>query len=160
MPVSPGMILAILERCGVIPEALFIDGYEVGAGTVAAGWQNFITCIEMFFAAIALRYAFTYDVYQEKTSQAPGWHASHLSTFLSLHFCCCKEGLPGYFRGDGHGVMRLSGAAGDGRSRGSEQFCKDQLSSEARRVQKNRHLWYSMWHKNNSFEVKDKLIPF
>uniref|UniRef100_A0A4W4DN37 Transmembrane protein 184a n=2 Tax=Electrophorus electricus TaxID=8005 RepID=A0A4W4DN37_ELEEL len=66
-----GMILAILERCGVIPEALVIDSHEVGAGTVAAGWQNFITCIEMFFAAIALRYAFTYNVYQAKKSLAP-----------------------------------------------------------------------------------------
>ncbi|KAI5622714.1 transmembrane protein 184A, partial [Silurus asotus] len=66
-----GMVLAILERCGVIPEALVIDGQEVGAGTVAAGWQNFVNCIEMFFAAIALRYAFTYNVYQEKKSQAP-----------------------------------------------------------------------------------------
>ncbi|TNN68071.1 Transmembrane protein 184B [Liparis tanakae] len=61
-----GMLLAILERCEVIPNALFIDGQEVGAGTVAAGWQNFIICIEMFFAAIALRYAFTCTVYQEK----------------------------------------------------------------------------------------------
>uniref|UniRef100_A0A3B3C9G8 Transmembrane protein 184a n=1 Tax=Oryzias melastigma TaxID=30732 RepID=A0A3B3C9G8_ORYME len=61
-----GMVLAILERCSVIPNALFIDGHEVGAGTVAAGWQNFIICIEMFFAAIALRYAFTCTVYQEK----------------------------------------------------------------------------------------------
>ncbi|KAG9342989.1 hypothetical protein JZ751_015205 [Albula glossodonta] len=61
-----GMVLAILERCGVIPEALVIDGHEVGAGTVAAGWQNFIICIEMFFAAIALRYAFTCTVYQVK----------------------------------------------------------------------------------------------
>ena len=69
---STGMVLAILERCGVIPEALVIDGHEVGAGTVAAGWQNFITCIEMFFAAIALRYAFTCSVYQQKKSQAPG----------------------------------------------------------------------------------------
>ncbi|XP_030646549.1 transmembrane protein 184A [Chanos chanos] len=66
-----GMVLAILERCGVIPEALVIDGHEVGAGTVAAGWQNFIICIEMFFAAIALRYAFTYNVYQEKKNDAP-----------------------------------------------------------------------------------------
>ncbi|KAA0705458.1 Transmembrane protein 184A [Triplophysa tibetana] len=66
-----GMVLAILERCGVIPEALMIDGHKVGAGTVAAGWQNFIICIEMFFAAIALRYAFTSSVYQEKKSQAP-----------------------------------------------------------------------------------------
>lgn len=67
-----GMVLAILERCGVIPNALFIDGQEVGAGTVAAGWQNFIICIEMFFAAIALRYAFTCTVYQEKKSDVPG----------------------------------------------------------------------------------------
>ncbi|KAL0992823.1 hypothetical protein UPYG_G00099020 [Umbra pygmaea] len=68
-----GMVLAILERCGVIPNALFIDGQEVGAGTVAAGWQNFIICIEMFFAAIALRYAFTCTVYQEKNT-LPGPH--------------------------------------------------------------------------------------
>lgn len=66
------MVLAILERCGVIPNALFIDGQQVGAGTVAAGWQNFIICIEMFFAAIALRYAFTCTVYQEKKSEVPG----------------------------------------------------------------------------------------
>ena len=66
------MVLAILERCGVIPHALMIDGHEVGAGTVAAGWQNFITCIEMFFAAIALRYAFTDSVYQKKLNDAPG----------------------------------------------------------------------------------------
>ncbi|MFT7798811.1 transmembrane protein 184A-like isoform X2 [Arapaima gigas] len=66
-----GMVLAILERCGVIPEALVIDGHKVGAGTVAAGWQNFIICIEMFFAAIALRYAFTCTVYQEKDRKSP-----------------------------------------------------------------------------------------
>uniref|UniRef100_A0AAV2KJ10 Transmembrane protein 184A n=1 Tax=Knipowitschia caucasica TaxID=637954 RepID=A0AAV2KJ10_KNICA len=66
-----GMVLAILERCSVIPNALFIDGQEVGAGTVAAGWQNFIICIEMFFAAIALRYAFTCTVYQEKKNDVP-----------------------------------------------------------------------------------------
>lgn len=67
-----GMVLAILERCGVIPNALLIDGQEVGAGTVAAGWQNFIICIEMFFAAIALRYAFTCTVYQQEKNYVPG----------------------------------------------------------------------------------------
>ncbi|XP_026113524.1 transmembrane protein 184A-like [Carassius auratus] len=66
-----GMLLAILERCGVIPKALVIDGHEVGAGSVAAGWQNFIISIEMFFASIALRYAFTSSVYREKKSEAP-----------------------------------------------------------------------------------------
>ncbi|XP_063284989.1 transmembrane protein 184A isoform X2 [Pelobates fuscus] len=61
-----GMLLAILERCGVIPEVQIINNKTVGAGTVAAGCQNFIICIEMLFAAIALRYAFTCQVYREK----------------------------------------------------------------------------------------------
>ncbi|KAM9013525.1 transmembrane protein 184A isoform 1-T1 [Ara ararauna] len=61
-----GTLLAILEKCGVIPDVQIIDGKEVGAGTVAAGYQNFIICIEMFFASIALRYAFTCQVYREK----------------------------------------------------------------------------------------------
>ncbi|KAG7243562.1 hypothetical protein INR49_011119 [Caranx melampygus] len=50
---------------------LFFFATKVGAGTVAAGWQNFIICIEMFFAAIALRYAFTCTVYQEKKNEVP-----------------------------------------------------------------------------------------
>ncbi|KAK9393058.1 putative transmembrane protein [Crotalus adamanteus] len=65
-----GMLLAILEKCGVIPEVQIIDGKTVGAGTVAAGYQNFIICIEMLFASIALRYAFTCQVYQEKKESA------------------------------------------------------------------------------------------
>ncbi|XP_073411269.1 transmembrane protein 184A [Dendrobates tinctorius] len=65
-----GMLLAILERCGVIPEVQIIHGNTVGAGTVAAGYQNFIICVEMLFAAIALRYAFTCQVYQEKTENS------------------------------------------------------------------------------------------
>ncbi|XP_069503737.1 transmembrane protein 184A [Ambystoma mexicanum] len=66
-----GMLLAILERCGVIPEVQIINGNLVGAGTVAAGYQNFIICIEMLFAAITLRYAFTCQVYREKKENAP-----------------------------------------------------------------------------------------
>ncbi|XP_073504221.1 transmembrane protein 184A [Phyllobates terribilis] len=65
-----GMLLAILERCGAIPEVQIIHGNTVGAGTVAAGYQNFIICIEMLFAAIALRYAFTCQVYREKTENS------------------------------------------------------------------------------------------
>uniref|UniRef100_A0A8C0L8E6 Transmembrane protein 184A n=1 Tax=Canis lupus dingo TaxID=286419 RepID=A0A8C0L8E6_CANLU len=68
---SPGMLLAILEKCGVIPEVQVIDGSKVGAGTVAAGYQNFIICIEMLFASIALRYAFTCQVYAEKKENSP-----------------------------------------------------------------------------------------
>ncbi|KAM3827114.1 transmembrane protein 184A isoform 2-T7 [Vipera latastei] len=67
-----GLLLAILEKCGAIPEVQIIDGKAVGAGTVAAGYQNFIICIEMLFAAIALRYAFTCQVYREKKESATG----------------------------------------------------------------------------------------
>uniref|UniRef100_A0A8C3X291 Transmembrane protein 184A n=1 Tax=Catagonus wagneri TaxID=51154 RepID=A0A8C3X291_9CETA len=66
-----GLLLAILERCGVIPEAQVIGGSKVGAGTVAAGYQNFIICIEMLFASIALRCAFSCQVYAEKKEHSP-----------------------------------------------------------------------------------------
>ncbi|XP_061065266.1 transmembrane protein 184A isoform X2 [Eubalaena glacialis] len=66
-----GMLLAILERCGVLPEAQVIEGSRVGAGTVAAGYQNLAICIEMFFASVALRYAFTCQVYSEKKERSP-----------------------------------------------------------------------------------------
>ncbi|XP_045680662.1 transmembrane protein 184A isoform X2 [Phyllostomus hastatus] len=66
-----GVLLAILERCGAIPEVQEVDGSRVGAGTLAAGYQNFIICVEMLFAAIALRYAFPCQVYSEKKGSSP-----------------------------------------------------------------------------------------
>nr|XP_019603054.1 PREDICTED: transmembrane protein 184A isoform X3 [Rhinolophus sinicus] len=66
-----GVLLAILERCGVIPEVQVLDGSRLGAGTLAAGYQNFTICIEMLFASIALRYAFTCQVYSEKEDNSP-----------------------------------------------------------------------------------------
>ena len=36
---------------------------DLPKGAVSAGYQNFLICIEMFFAAIALRYAFPISVY-------------------------------------------------------------------------------------------------
>lgn len=52
------MILAILEKTAVLPALPYSN-----AGTVAAGIQNFLICIEMVAAAIALRYAFPYLLY-------------------------------------------------------------------------------------------------
>jgi len=54
-----GALLAILEKIGILRP--YTQDAEPGA--VAAGYQNFLICIEMFFAAIALRYAFPYDIY-------------------------------------------------------------------------------------------------
>ncbi|XP_061565022.1 transmembrane protein 184ba isoform X1 [Cololabis saira] len=66
-----GMLLAILEKCGAIPQ-INSPKVSVGEGTVAAGYQNFIICIEMFFAALALRHAFTYKVYMDKSLDSRG----------------------------------------------------------------------------------------
>lgn len=54
-----GALLGILEKIGVLKP------YTADAvpGAVAAGYQNFFLCIEMFFASVALRYAFPYEIY-------------------------------------------------------------------------------------------------
>ncbi|XP_043671878.1 transmembrane protein 184B isoform X1 [Vespula pensylvanica] len=58
-----GVLLAILEKANVISPVIDSLGQSTSAGTVSAGYQNFLICIEMLFAAIALRYAFPYQVY-------------------------------------------------------------------------------------------------
>ncbi|XP_033975844.1 transmembrane protein 184ba [Trematomus bernacchii] len=78
-----GMLLAILEKCGAIPQINSLE-VSVGEGTVAAGYQNFIICVEMFFAALALRHAFTYKVYMEKSLDSQGRRAPMKSISSSL----------------------------------------------------------------------------
>lgn len=78
-----GMLLAILEKCGAIPQ-ISSPEVSVGEGTVAAGYQNFIICIEMFFAALALRHAFTYTVYMDKRLDSLGRCAPMKSISSSL----------------------------------------------------------------------------
>ncbi|XP_077804385.1 transmembrane protein 184B isoform X1 [Macaca mulatta] len=83
MPPHPGMLLAILEKCGAIPK-IHSARVSVGEGTVAAGYQDFIICVEMFFAALALRHAFTYKVYADKRLDAQGRCAPMKSISSSL----------------------------------------------------------------------------
>lgn len=52
----------MLEKGGVISSIVDSAGNSTNAGTVSAGYQNFFICIEMLFAAVALRYAFPYQV--------------------------------------------------------------------------------------------------
>jgi len=59
-----GFLLAMLEKMELITPITSDDGVtQTKSGTVSAGYQNFLICIEMFFAAIALRYAFPISVY-------------------------------------------------------------------------------------------------
>lgn len=61
--VISGVALAILEKAEVISPIIDENGIPTTAGTVSAGYQNFLICIEMLAAAIALRYAFPAGVY-------------------------------------------------------------------------------------------------
>ena len=56
--------MAIFEKAGLISPLYSSDGVAITrVGVVAAGYQNFIICIELFFAAIGLRLAFPADPY-------------------------------------------------------------------------------------------------
>lgn len=54
--------MAILEKAGAISPIVDSNAATTSAGTVSAGYQNLLICVEMLFAAIALRYAFPYQV--------------------------------------------------------------------------------------------------
>lgn len=59
-----GFLIAVLGATSAIDPVYGTDGKEViSRGTVAAGYQNFFICVEMFFAAIALRFAFGVSAY-------------------------------------------------------------------------------------------------
>jgi len=59
-----GVLLAILEKAEMIgPLYDTVTGQKLPSGIVAAGYQNFLICIEMCFAAIALKLAFPVSVY-------------------------------------------------------------------------------------------------
>jgi len=53
-----GVLLAILGMIGIIHPVA-----DIGEGTVAAGYQNFLICVEMFFASIAMHFAFPHRRY-------------------------------------------------------------------------------------------------
>lgn len=64
IPICVGVMLAILERAGVISPVYMEDGrLSMGTGTVAAGYQNFLICVEMFVAALFMHLAFPHRPY-------------------------------------------------------------------------------------------------
>lgn len=80
-----GVVLAVLEKCEVISPLYSQDGKtKVGVGTVSAGWQNFFIGLEMFLAAVALRFAFPHSVYSSGPSAGHGRTVSLQSISSSL----------------------------------------------------------------------------
>lgn len=83
-----GVGLAVLEKAEVISPIIDSNGTPTSAGTVSAGYQNFLICIEMFCAAIALRYAFPYRVYaQGCVTDSRGRTVTMQSISSSLKVC-------------------------------------------------------------------------
>lgn len=66
-----GVILAILEKLSLLPQ-FYSEGHKDSSGTVSAGYQNFLICIEMFFASLALRKAFPHHIYRECSANGDG----------------------------------------------------------------------------------------
>ena len=68
-----GVILAVLEKMSLLPE-FYAEGHDKpgSSGTVSAGYQNFLICIEMFFGSLALRHAFPHHIYRECSSNTDG----------------------------------------------------------------------------------------
>jgi hypothetical protein len=60
-----GVILSVFEMMSLLPEFYSEGQLKAHSGTVSAGYQNFLICVEMFFGSIALRYAFPHQLYAE-----------------------------------------------------------------------------------------------
>ncbi|KAE9537915.1 hypothetical protein AGLY_005887 [Aphis glycines] len=67
-----GVLLAVLEKAKFIDPVIDSSGQPTSAGTVSAGYQNFLICIEMLFAALALRAAFPYEIYANNSQTGTG----------------------------------------------------------------------------------------
>lgn len=81
-----GVLLALFEVIGIIQAVdTGSSSYKLSAGSVAAGWQNFIICIEMFFASIALRIAFPHTTYVSPlSSNGTGYGGRNVVTMQSI----------------------------------------------------------------------------
>ncbi|KAI5637113.1 organic solute transporter ostalpha domain-containing protein [Phthorimaea operculella] len=88
-----GVALAIMEKGGVISPITYSNGDTTPAGTVSAGYQNFLICIEMLAAAIALRYAFPATVYRAHRDPHRSVTMQSISSSLKVSRICCPTFL-------------------------------------------------------------------
>lgn len=80
-----GIVLAVMEQVGLIQSLQSDDGsVYTEAGTVSAGYQNFLICIEMFFAAILMKFAFPISNYMTAGSGTGGASTGRNVTMQSI----------------------------------------------------------------------------
>lgn len=88
-----GVLLAVLEKAKFIDPVIDSSGQPTSAGTVSAGYQNFLICIEMLFAALALRAAFPYEIYVNNAQTGTG----HPSTSRTVTMQSISSSLKVYW---------------------------------------------------------------
>ena len=76
----------------------------LNTGTVSAGYQNLLICVEMFFASVALRYAFPYHIYGDLSGAAPHRSVTMQSISSSLKVIQARGGV---VLGEWGGVIEL-----------------------------------------------------
>ena len=80
-----GVVLAVLEKISFIQPLASDDGNVLTkAGTVSAGYQNFLICIEMFFAAILMKFAFPISTYMSTNNTNGGRNVTMQSISSTL----------------------------------------------------------------------------
>ena len=80
-----GVVLAVLEKINLIQPLESDDGgVMTEAGTVSAGYQNFLICIEMFFAAILMKFAFPISTYMNTNNTTGGRNVTMQSISSTL----------------------------------------------------------------------------
>ena len=80
-----GVVLAVLEKINLIQPLASDDGKVMTeAGTVSAGYQNFLICIEMFFAAILMKFAFPISTYMSTNNTTGGRNVTMQSISSTL----------------------------------------------------------------------------
>jgi len=87
-----GFAISILVNTGVIADVFGVtDKSDIKA--ISSGLQNFLICIEMFFAAVAHHYAFSYKAYVDMAADHPNccesfcqmWDVSDVKQDLEEH---------------------------------------------------------------------------
>jgi len=89
---SQGVAIAILVNTGVIAD-VFGTAERTDIHSISSSMQNFLICIEMFLAAIAHHYAFSYKAYVDLAADQPNccesfcemWNFSDVKEDLSEH---------------------------------------------------------------------------
>ncbi|XP_011299515.1 transmembrane protein 184C [Fopius arisanus] len=102
-----GVLIAILVYCGVISNIFDTDNTD-DIRHISAKLQDFLICIEMFLAAVAHHYSFSYKPYVNLAQGEPWWDAframwdvSDVHNDIKEHFSVVGSSLSRRIRGRG-----------------------------------------------------------